>query len=193
MAHADISPGFIRVDYLSPYAPHVMILPVNTIDVDAGAPEDSTILAWDSGQRDWVDMATDLLTEIADAYATTVNFNRITLFNKPDPDLDAVFLASEAIDIDGTVETPGWYQGTQLTLNAKDGENKIAKLVLLDFASGGLFTKTQTLTGSGLEAIWGEWASNLNGWSSRNGLRPSTFISATRTLNEKLRRNYHLA
>jgi hypothetical protein len=190
---ADLFPGFIRVDYITPYAPHVMVLPVNTPVIDTGDPVSSTITAWDAGQRDWVDMASDLITEIADAYATTVNFNRVTLFNKPDPDEDAVFIASEAIDIDGTVATPDWYQATQLTINAKDGENKIAKLVLLDFASGGLFTKTLSLTGSGLEAIWGQWAAVTNGWSSRNGKRPSTFISATRTLNEKLRRNYHLA
>lgn len=191
--HNDLSPGFIRVDYVSPYAPHVMILPVNTPTIDVGDPLASTITAWDTGQRDWVDMATDLVTEIADAYATTVNFQRLTLFNKPDPDEDAIFIASTGIDIDGTVAVPGYYRATQLTFNAKDVENKIAKLVLLDFASGGLFEKTQTLTGSGLEAIWGEWASNLNGWSSRNGARPATFISATRTLNEKLRRAYHLA
>lgn len=190
---ADLFPGFIKVDYVTPYAPHTMILPVNTPTIDTGDPPASTITAWDAGQRDWVDMATDLITEIADAYATTVNFGRITLFNKPDPDEDAIFIASEAIDIDGTAAVPGWYQATQLTLNAKDGENKIAKLVLLDFASGGLFTKTQNLVGSGLETIWGQWASVTNGWSSRNGERVSTFISATRTLNEKLRRNYHLA
>jgi len=187
-----LAPGFIKVNYHSAFGPHVMILPVLGINIETPAV-DSTIDTHSAGTILWTTMVTALVTEMADQYPTNCTFDIATLFNQPTADDDPQPISGVELGIDGTVAVPGWAQGTQLTISARTADFNPAKLVMLDFASGGLFTKTTVASGSGLEALLNEWTALTNGWCGRDNTRPSQFVSATRTLNEKLRRNYNLA
>lgn len=191
MAPADLSPGFIKVLSHSAFGPHVTILPVNTPVINEGTPSASTITNWASGTVSWRTMVTDLITLIADAMPDSYEYDTAILYTKA-PDEDPIPWDSFTLAIPGTVTTAGWAKATQETITVRDADFHLAKLVLLDFASGGDFAKYVDATSAGVNLIVAEWADPTNGWSSRFGARPNIFVSATRTLNEKLRRAYRL-
>jgi hypothetical protein len=191
MTPGDLAPGFIRVAYHSAFGLHVMTIPVNTPNPDTGTPADSTIDNWSSGEVNWRTMTDDLIALIKAIYSTNSEFDSAQLFTKsvgaaPIP-VDSYTLA-----VAGTETTPGWEKATQQTLSARDAGFNEAKLVFLDFASGNDFGKYTDATAVGLNLIFDEWSDPTNGWGSRKNARPATFIAATRTLNEKLRRAYRL-
>lgn len=187
-----LAPAFIKVNYHSISGPHSMLIPTLAANV-APTPSESTIDTHAGGTIAWDDMAEALLTELADQMSTSSAFDGIFLFTQADADADPVLITGKNITIAGTNAAPGWEVATQLTINAKSENGGNVRLTLLDFASGGQFTKTSVLAGSGLEAVVAEWGLLANGWSSRDNGRPSIFLSATRTLNERLRRAYRIS
>jgi hypothetical protein len=65
------------------------------------------------------------------------------------------------------------------------------KLTLLDCDSENLFGKLVAVGDvPRWDAIASEITNSAAAWSSRNGFQPTTVLSLTRTLNEKLRRAY---
>lgn len=188
-----LAPGFITIDYHSAFGAHKMTLPTNAINVNESDPAASTIDTHDAGTVLWTDMVDALVAEAVDQFSASVTFDIATLYNQPTADDIPEPIATYSVGEVGTVGTPGWQQATQLTLIGRTLDVGIAKLVLLDFASGGAFTKTTVLSGSGLEALWGVLANVSYGFVGRDGTRPNTFIAATRTLNEKLRKSYNLS
>jgi hypothetical protein len=191
MAH-DIAPGFIKVEYHSQFGPHTMILPVNTISPDVGIPANSTIETWAGGSINAIEMTDALITTLLPRFPATVTFDRGTLFNKPTPGDLPEPVSGWSIDLDGTQVTPGWAKATQETITARDTAFNIVKIVELDYGSGNNFEKQISSTVAGLDDVITEWFASTNGWASRAGLRPSVFVSATRTLNEQLRRAYKM-
>jgi hypothetical protein len=185
-----VAPGFIQIESTSIFGAHSAELPVNTITIDSVVPLDSTILAWDGSQIDWTVMVDALITELVDRYPVDYDFLRATLWSQPNPGDLPTFVATNSTAISGTVATPGWNKATQETITARDTGGYIVKLVLLDMASTNNFDPQVTLAGAGITSLWAEWSAITNGWSSRAGNRPSSFIKATRTLNEKLRKSY---
>jgi len=191
---SSLFPAFIKVEYHSAYAPHIMLLPTREIDIDAGTPEDSTILAWDDSQINWVTMVTALITEMLPLFTITVNFDRATLFNVPELEADPQPISNATIDLPGSDASPTYSQAVQLTATWRTSLFGISKLVLLDMESSGSFDKIISLSGQpALTAINDEWVADTNGWAGRDNGQPNVFISATKTLNEKLRRAYHQA
>lgn len=185
-----IAPGFIQIESTSIFGAHSAELPVNTITIDSVVPLDSTILAWDGSQVDWTVMVDALITELVDRYPVDYDFLRATLWSQPNPGDLPTFVATNSTPISGTVATPGWNKAVQETITARDTDGYIAKLVLLDMASTNNFDPQVTLGGAGITGLWAEWSAMTNGWASRAGNRPASFIKATRTLNEKLRKSY---
>ncbi len=138
-------------------------------------------------------MISDLLTAMLPQWPDGVSVDRYTIFTMESPSADPVPRFSNSLALTGTASTPGWFKAVQLTITALDTEFKIAKLVLLDSGSFNTYDKLVDLGESAVIAgIYNEWADSSNGWSSRNGKRPASFKSATKTLNEKLRREYRM-
>jgi hypothetical protein len=191
MTPGDLSPGFIKVLSHSAFGPHVTILPVNTPVINEGTPASSTITNWASGTVSWRTMVTDLITLIADAMPDSYEYDTAILYTKELGE-DPIPWDQFSLAIPGTVVTAGWAKATQETISVRDADFNLAKLVLLDFASGGDFAKYTDATAAGVDLILAEWTDPTNGWSSQKNARPNIFISATRTLNEKLRRAYRL-
>jgi hypothetical protein len=80
-----------------------------------------------------------------------------------------------------------------MTVNFRTSLFGKAKLVLLDFSALDDWSKVRTLPGSGaLFDLVGEFTASTNGWQGQDNGQPTTFVSVTRTLNEKLRRSYRL-
>jgi hypothetical protein len=136
-------------------------------------------------------MASALAEVLTSRFPATTTYVRATLWYQPTDDDLPAFLDSYTLEEVGTVSPAGYDLATQETLTARDSEGYLAKLVFLDMASGNNFDKQETITAAGIDDLWAEWSAETNGWSSQNGKRPTTFIKATRTLNEALRRQYH--
>jgi len=185
------APGWVQYEYVTAHGPHSQEIPVNTINPDFGSPEDSTIDTWDLGSINWRTMASALAEQLTSRFPATTSYNRATLWYQPTPEDLPMFLDSYSLEEVGTVSPAGYDLATQETITARDSEGYIAKLVFLDMATGNNFDKQETITAAGIDDLWAEWSAETNGWSSQNGKRPTTFIKATRTLNEALRRQYH--
>lgn len=187
-----LAPAYTQLLYHSAFAPHIMTRPLKGIVIDTVTPVNSEVDVWAGGTVPWTDMIDSLVVALKAAVSSSVVFDRALLFSKPTEEDIPVLIAQYDVGVPGTVSSPGWQEATELTVNMKTVGNSNAKLTLLDFASGGLFTKTITLSGSGLETIFGEMSDTGKGWSGRDNTRIAAFVSGTRTLNEKLRRAYHL-
>jgi len=185
------NPGWIQFEYITEHAPHSQEIPVNTPIINTGSPIDSEITCWDASTIPWVTMADALVAQMADRFPTTTDYVRATLWSQPLAEDLPVFVASYVLTVPGTVTPAGYNLATQETVTARDSAGYLAKLVFLDMASGDSFDRQDTLVGAGLTDLWAEWSAESNGWASQAGYRPTTFIKATRTLNEALRRQYH--
>lgn len=184
------APGFIEMEYHSLYGFHVRELPVNTVNIDTGDPNASTIDDWTGGTVSWRTMASELSELLADRLPTTSVIDRATLWAQPLPTDLPLFVDSFSLADTGTVSPSGYTKAVQETLTARDTGGYVAKLVSLDMASGDNFDVQVTPTAAGVADLIDAWFAETNGWSSQAGFRPSTFIKATRTLNESLRRRY---
>jgi hypothetical protein len=185
-------PWFTKIEYHSTVGSHVMILPMNDVDLNEGSPELSNVIAWDASTILWTDMVTNLCGQMASKFPTSHNFDVATLFSQPDPELPPVYHVTFTVNVPGTNALSGWYVAAQETINARDTEGNLVKLVLLDFASTNVWSKFKSVADADINDLFAEWTALSNGWASRAGNRPNTFISSTRTLNEKLRREYKL-
>lgn len=186
-------PGFIRVIYHSGFGSHTMTLPVNTPTIDSGDPTQSTIHTWDDNEIVWTDMMDALLEDLADWFAASVEFDTATLYTMETPTSPALPRDSYSLDFVGTNVTVGWNKATQYTLTFRTASFGTSKLVLLDMNTGSNFGRVTDPAGNAsLLALIEEWTSEANGWAGRDGARPATFIQASVTLNEKLRREYDL-
>jgi len=193
MTPGSLQPWFTKIEYHSEFAPHIMLLPMNDVDLDEGTPEDSTVVAWDASTPAWSAMVIALCNAMATHFPVTHSFDVASLYEQPSPTGVPIFHASIELAIDGTDASAGYIEATQQTINARDVNGNLAKLVLLDFASNNIFGKFRTVAGADIADIWTEWTALENGWASRKNGRPNTLISTTRTLNEKLRRSYRVA
>lgn len=184
------NPAFVTLDYHSAFGAHAAELPVKELDIDAGDPALTTIAVWSGGVISWQTMVSTLVAQLATRYPATVIFDRATLWLQLLATDLPTFVDSFALGIDGTASTPGYTKAVQETITARDTAGYLAKIVSLDMASGNNFDKQLDPTVAGVDNILDVWFDPDMGWSSRAGFRPSVFIKATRTLNEKLRREY---
>lgn len=185
-----IAPGFIQLEYTSNFGPHTAELPVNNVNIASPDGLLSTIDTWDAGTIVWTDMVDEMVDLLGDRMPSDVTYNTATLWSQPTPDDLPTFVAAYELGVAGTVAVPGYTKAVQETITARDTDGYVAKLVLLDMASTNNFDKQVTITAAGITDLWAAWSNTSNGWASRNGKRPATFIKATRTLNESLRRRY---
>lgn len=192
MTPGSLAPAFVRIEYHSSFGPHVMIIPTNEA-VSLTVPFASLeIQAWDSSNRNLDDMVNELVTAMLPRFPGSVEFDNYTFFSQPTPDDLPIPIGSTDLAGAGSATTPGWYKATQETIIFRDTASNIAKLVLLDFASGNNFEKYSNPVTIGVDVIATAFMDESNGWRSRKNFRPATFLKRTATLNEKLRRAYRM-
>lgn len=186
-------PVFLKIEYTSPYAPHVMIRPLRDAWVDSGDIL-GLITPWSNASNiDVNDMVTAFLTDMADLFNDTMTFDAVTLYTQPDPDLPATPQASVATVIPGTRSAVPNDKATEVSLAFRDTEFHNAKIVMLDQPVGNDFSRHTPFNVNAIYApTIAHFVSDDEAWASRRGFRPGQFTQQTATLNEKLRRAYRM-
>lgn len=186
-------PTQILINYHSAFGFHKMALNANEWHSTPDVNGSGAIEAWDATLIDTDDMVKALVTLFAPFFPATVSFDNYIVFTYASPTADPVPVASGALTTIGTSGTPGWSKAVQATLSFRTDLFGIAKIVFLDYDSQDSFDKTVIIPGgSPLEDLRDEFVLDTNGWSGRDGGRPDTYLSATVTLNEKLRKSYRM-
>lgn len=186
------APAFVKIESTSLNAPHVAILPT----LQWNDPGDFTAGTFDTHEGGSIaadDMVNDLVNVLAALYTGDYDFISYTIFTQSSPSADPVPRFSEALSQSGVTVSATWQKAVQLTFTWRTTLFGIAKIVALDAISGNNFDRITTLTPMSAEAlIDAEFTSVARGWSGRDGGRPATFLQISKTINEKLRRQYHM-
>lgn len=185
------APTYVEVTYRTLYGLHVAEYKMR--EWIAGSDLGSVPRWSDDAPVGVLEMLTDLLTLLAATLDESANFSLARLFTKATPTSPAIIRKVVGLDIDGSSAASGWFKAVQLNMNGKDTAGKDVRLVMLDALTGNNFEKLYTGEISApVLAAWAEFSDDTNGWASAAGNRPDAIISQTATLNERLRREYHL-
>ena len=152
MTTHDLSPAFVVVDYVSPYAAHKMTIPTRAWTA-GGAHGFGTYEAWDTSTVEADDMINAFIDDLAKLFDGGVRFPQVTIFTKADAVSPAIpralVVPTTTVGIDGT---PGWTVAVQFDFTFFDTAFNAAKLVLLDAASNNNFARRISSTLSADEA-----------------------------------------
>lgn len=185
-----LSPAFVQIQYHSAYAPHVMTLPTTnwTADADYGLFE-----TWAGGTKAADDMIEELILLMVPFFPSTVEFDYWTIFTKADGTAPNIPRVGKASGEPGTAVAPGATKATQATWSFKTEGTGLSKIVMLDVNTNNSFEKVTPgeLAGAAL-ALADKWTADTEGWSGRDNTQPSFFLQIAYTINEKLRREYHM-
>jgi len=188
-------PAFVKIEYQSPYAPHVCMIPTKAYE-PGGAPftpgdftawDGTTVLPADTMVEDFIDL-------LAACHGDDTQFTGYTIFQQEDPDTPAVPVYSKSIAVPGLIVLPaGWDKATQLTMTFRTTAFGIAKLVMLDIPTSDTFGKVIDLTPfANFQAVSDAFTANDQAWSGRDGARPAVFLQYAVDLNDKLRKLYRM-
>lgn len=185
-----LAPNFVQIQYHSPYAPHVMTLPTLpwTPDASFGLFETHS-----GGTKAADDMIEELILLMVPFFKSTVVFDYWTIYSMADATAPAIPEVGAASGEPGTSAGTAWDKATQATWSFKTAGGNLSKVVMLDNDTGNSFGKIGpgALTGDAA-AFVAKWTSDAEGWAGRDNTQPSFFLQIAYTLNEKLRRQYHL-
>jgi hypothetical protein len=182
MAEHSLVPAYVEIDYHSTWSPHKMTIPTLAWNPGAGYGDFET----HNGGSIAADEMVDALIAVLKAFVpASVAFDGYTVFTKATEASPSIPRAFKTSGVVGTAPL-SWSKATQLTISAKTDNAGDARLVLMDAASGNDFDliTPATITAS-YTALFAEW------FSPDNGL-PYYFTQASITLNEKLRKQYHM-
>lgn len=188
-----IYPAALKFEYTSAYAPHNALIPCRAISNPSAAPIDWASTNWQDEAISVKDMIDAFLVEWCKRFPPEVEFNTVTPLTWATPTSDPFIGQSYSVLENGTATAGGWDKATQETLSFRDTEGATVKIVGLDVDAGGGFNRVTNTGSIGIGELVALFTSEDWGWSSRNGMRPATFIARTCTLNEKLRRSYRMA
>lgn len=183
-------PYWVEILYHSPYAPHVQTIPTLAWTPDAGyglfATHDGGTIAAD-------DMIEEFVEAQAPFYTAAVIFDSYTIFYQPTPDVPSIPLSGKVLTTVGTNASTAFFKAKQATWTFKDTAGELVRYVQLDMQNGGGFDRV-TSVGIAPEAqAFIDLVTNPDyGYASRAGNRPSYFRQVAYTMNEKLRRQYHM-
>jgi hypothetical protein len=191
----DPGPFFGQVKYVSGVNPHIMQFSLNnyvtpsfghdfgTVDDRTSTPQDLLVA---------INAYVDVLKAFWSDGTTFVNFQ---LFSKPTPaDIPVPIQGFALTTAVGTAGASFAEEATQQTINYRTTDFNLMKIVLLDYAENVSFSKILVIPGSGALFDLDDYLHSdgcvING---RDGNPAGTFISATKKLNDKLRKAYRQA
>jgi len=191
----DPGPYFLRLNYISGVNPHTM-----QISVKNWTPPSAGHVTGQFEKQDGslIDASTGVLAFIAPLLPFWTNgttFASWQLFSKPTPtDIPIQVMGLTLTGQAGSASPPFIEEATQMTINYRTTGYNLAKIVLLDYAEDVSFQKITAVPATGPLA---DLATYLNGATAivtgRDGNFFGSFISATRKLNDKLRKEYRQA
>lgn len=184
-------PAFVQIAYTSPVGPHLMTVPVNEIQNPTAAPAAFEVDDWLSGVASLATMVDDLLEAIAVGFPTGTTFQNWAAFTLATPTSTPVFRGAAATAVAATPAGTGWFKAVQGTMTVRAEDGSTFKITLMDVGSGDDFDKIVT-PDTYITSILDVVTDTGNGFRSRLGARPDTFLQYAITLNEKLRRAYRM-
>lgn len=190
MAPNSLFPAFVVIDYHSAYAPHKMTIPTKDWNPGAGFGDFETWAGASIAADTMVEALVDVMKEF---FPSTSSFDGWTVYTKTDPDAIAIPRAAKVLGVAGTAATTPPIKATQATWTAKTTAGGIAKFSMMDIAAPATFERVTSggLTADAIAFI-DEWFASTNGWSGRDNTQPYFFLQLAYTMNEKLRREYHM-
>ncbi len=192
MALHDPGPYFIEILYAAAGVPHTMRRSTKDWVDPADADEPGTFDTWNGGSVAADEMIQDFVELLLPFYAADTEFLGATLFHVPVADGPAnpvrQFAFTGAI---GTDVSASWAQAVQISINMRTQSFNQMRVVLLDAVSGNDFSK-QFAPNVNVAPLVAMLINGDKGWAGADNARPFGFESTTLTLNEKLRRAYHM-
>lgn len=193
MAENSLYPAFVRINYHSPYGVHTMTIPTLGWDYSGGTPLGGIFAAWDASDREAVDMISDFVNLIKPFFLATTTFDNFTIYTMASAEADPTPVFAGELAIDGTSVETEWAKAVQMTWTFRTSLFGIFKLVFLDVPSASGFDKILSFGASPeAEAVRDYLAADTNGFAGRDGGQVSVLDQISFTLNEKLRREYHM-
>jgi len=192
MAENALFPGYVTLEYHSQFGKHLSILPTRAWSSTAITGNLGSWEGWNAVPIDGEDMVNALVDAIAADATADVHWDAATVYTIDTPTSGAIPRKAIALtQTGGNGSASLLTAAVQNTYIFRDDEYALSKLVLLDFPFGANFFPITDITGiTVVENIVAEWTGIGNAWSSRNGLRPTTFQKILYTLNDKLRKEY---
>lgn len=185
-----LHPGFIVIEYHGPYGPHKMTLPTRE-PIYSGIGDLPEYQAWDDSTIQADDMVNGLVDMFADFLDNTITFDAFTVWHVPSVGADPIWVYSAPINTTGTATQTGTQKATQRTYTIRTTEGGVAKIVLLDTKTANSFEKSITVS-TEESAFLAQFMGTNRAWSGRDGGQPIVFHALTITLNESLRKAYHM-
>jgi len=182
-------PSYVRIEYHSPFAPHLMTLP--TLQWDPGGYDSGEFLCHDTTFVEADVMIKGLVNQMAEIFTDDVVFDQYQIFSSTDPEIDPLPQYGAALAIPGINASTAWFKAVEQIFTARTTLFGVAKLTLLDVPTNNDFNRVTTLSGE-YSVLFNIWSGEDTGWAGRDNGRPATFLQATANLNEALRRAYRM-
>lgn len=185
-----IHPGFVTIDYSSIYGPHKMTIPTRTPTFTL-IGDDPQYEAWDASTVLGSTMVHDLIALLRQILITTMTVDGFTIYAVPTVGATAQPIWSEVLGSAGLATTTGWAKAVQVTMSMRTAAFGAAKAVFLDVPTLNTFETTVSPASEYVD-FFEELADPSNAWSGRDNARIALLKGITITLNEELRRQYHM-
>lgn len=195
MAPNSLYPAYVQLDYHSIHAPHKAILPTSAWFPTSITGALGSYAGWNSTPVDAEAMVNALVNVLKVYHLSSTIFDLATVFtiaNELAP--IAIPRASVALGTAGTSASSALSKAVQNVFTFRTEEAHILKLYLLDApVIAGNFDRNARGTWTANEiAVEAEIKADGNAWAGRDGAQISSGIAITKTLNEKLRREYRM-
>jgi hypothetical protein len=187
-------PCSVQIFYRTINAPHMMVVPLREWSPISGGHPAGTNLNWLDVQVDTDDMIVDFIALLLPFFATTCSFSSYVINTYASETAPARPQFSQALT--GAVGTGGAdIPAAQATYNFKTTNFGAFKLVLLDTQVSSTFQPLEALVSpaNDNEIALRDYVIDTGfAFSGRDNFRPQLLKRITYTLNEKLRKSYHL-
>lgn len=195
MTKHDKGPYILRLNYVSGGNPHTMGLSTNAWSPPGGGFTNGSFIKNGGGSIDTLAALADLTDVLVPFWSSGTDFVSWQVFfvaaigDPPVPIAGGAFTA-----ITGTAGSPFAETATMQTINLRTVDFNLMKVVLLDYAEDVSFQKILVVPGSGaLHDLFAYLTSTDCFVVGSDGTPASQFISATKKLNDALRKTYRQA
>ena len=182
---------FIELSYKTNFTTHKAMLPT----LSPATPVPGAVPAYTTWGGDPINgdvMLTDYTALAKRFMQNDSEFLNAVFWATLDGDTKPTALAAAPINVPGDAGYTGWYEAVQRTWSFKTSGFNFLKNVMLDSPTGNAFGRYSGTLDTDGDNFVAYILGDTHAFSGRDLLRPAAFWSLTITLNEKLRREYHL-
>jgi len=195
MTSHDPGPYILRLNYVSGGNPHSMQASANAWSPPHSGFVNGSFVKNGGGDIDTLAALADLTDVLVPFWSSGTDFVSWQVFFKATPSDDPVPIAGGAFTaVTGTAASPFAETATMQTINMRTVDFNLMKVVMLDYAENVSFQKILVVPGTGaLHDLFAYLTSADCFVVGRDGTPASQFISATKKLNDALRKTYRQA